>query len=1517
MAPPAPRRSEGFAVPGARAVVVGTARHAAAVVPDGAAALPRLPDLPSAATTARDIAAVLHEVCGMAPDQITLLVDPPNDGVVVAAVEEAVAEARGPVLFYFVGHGLLSAGDELYVATSASTGAGRVAYAVPFQSVRDPLSGCLQPTAVILDCCFSGLADVGGGLRRDPFVSARPRGSFLLTSASGFDRSYAPEGERHTRFSGELLRLLGEGHPGAPAWLTLEDVYARLDQQFANTDVRPHRQSSDRAGELVLARNLGYPLPPQPDRDQEPVRNDGAICPYPGMEAFRPEEYDYFFGREELVGQLLAEVLRPAGQAPPVDGAAEGRAVVDGAAEESPGLPVMLVGASGAGKSSILRAGLLPALERRYGADPAVPWPALLLEAPGPRPLRALAARWAQALDRPVADVEEELAAGAVPAGCPVLLVDQFEEVFSRCPDEQERGRFVAALCEAAAAGVRVVIALRADRYDSCLDHPQLVRALHRRQVIVPQMGEDGLRAAIEGPAAQTGLALEPGLTDLLLRDAGRGGGPALGSALPFLAHALRQTWVRRSDRTLTLAGYAATGGIWDSLTHTAEAIHDELDEEGRALLRDLMLSMIQLPDGREGAVRRQVRLRVLREGRSREQRELLALLLDRLAAARLVTVGRGSAQLAHEALLRAWPRLKGWIEADRADLVKRQQLASAVDAWDRSGRDPAYLYVGTRLAAAAEWATDERAARLLRTVDERFLRVSQAAEQAVQARELRRLRVLRRLLAVTAAALCLALAAAYLARQQQLTAQEQRQAATARVLVSDARDLRDVQPENAIAMGLAAVRLDSAPHTRAGLATTLAQSRFLGARVESPADPVDFVDESAFSHDSRLLVGVTRTAVVLWDVADPLHRRRLAELPVDRERVTGFGFSPDDRTLVVLETGRDPARVRTVTLWGLADPARPVRSAVLDPGLTEGADSVSFSGDGTMMAVVGSVKDTECGTLTLWDLHDRTKPVRVTRMSDLYDCDTVSLSPDGRTLVIGDGMIKFSSDVPDPDSVVKHSGMTVWDISDPTRPRRLKRIDGWSAGLVFSADGRLLVTRSGIRVRLWDMADPADPRALSTVADHTDDVSALRFSPDGRRLASGDGVGTVVESDVTDPAHPRVVATVTNRERDIEALAYSPDGRTLTTLDGQNRLTAWDVGKHTEPTLLGRADLGASGHGIAFTPDGRFAAVGTAAETVELWDLSDPQHPRAAAALTGHTRMVDTVAFSPDGTVLASGAVDETILWDVTDRASPRLAVTLPGTRGNASVGFTPDGTTLITSGAANSFASGTSVVWDVRDRGRPVAAYRLEGASATAPVRISPDGRLLLVPLDTGGNFTKPMSAVFRRTPDGGWKAVQDDGHPYGVGQGAFSPDSRTLAVTKGGAGVVLWNLADPDRPREAAQLADIRDSHAVAYHPGGKLVAGASSAGAIAVWDVEAPDQAFLLARLSMSTGGEVGFSPDGRLLVGVSDRTLQVWELGDLPAVAADLIGLACHRLSGQLPDELWKKHAPGVSQPKLC
>lgn len=484
----------GLAAPGTRAVLVGTGRHAS-----GSA----LPALPGVDTTLDDLGRILRDGCGMPEGHIRRVPADATAAEVIGAVEQAVAEATGTVLFCYTGHGLLGPGDQLYLATRGSLAEDTISHGVPYGVVKDLLGGAMGGSVVILDCCFSGRA-AAPGRHRGVYDSALPNGSFLLTSASDFALSYAPEGERHTLFGGRLLRLLEEGDPSGPPLLTMDDVHAYLDRAFRDGPVRPHRQSGGTLGALVVAPNHAY----RPERPAAALPPADVPCPYPGMEPFRPEDRAHFFGREEVTERLLDAVCDPA---------ADGR-------------PLVLVGASGAGKSSLLRAGLLAGLEDRHAAGrPGVPWPALLLPAPGPHPLRALAERWAAATGHPADEVHRALAAGEeLPAprpgfpACRSLIVDQFEETFTRCADPEERTRFVRLLCATGGGGParpRVVLGLRADHYGSCLAHPELVRALEHGQFTVSPMGEAALRTAVEQPALRAGLALEDGLTDRLMAD--------------------------------------------------------------------------------------------------------------------------------------------------------------------------------------------------------------------------------------------------------------------------------------------------------------------------------------------------------------------------------------------------------------------------------------------------------------------------------------------------------------------------------------------------------------------------------------------------------------------------------------------------------------------------------------------------------------------------------------------------------------------------------------------------------------------------------------------------------------------------------------------------------------------------------------------------------------------------------------------------------------------------------------
>jgi hypothetical protein len=244
----------GLAMPGTRAILVGTGRHVSGS---------ELPGLPSVDTTLDDLQRVLRDVCGM-PDEaihrVPAHAGPPD---VIEAVERAVADAPGVVLLYYVGHGLLGPGDELYLATYGTESADRVSHTVPYRTLKDLLSDAPGDGIVVLDCCFSGRAAVPvSGRSREPFASARPGGSVLFSSASHFALSFAPEGERHTLFSGRLLRLLERGDPAGPPWLTIDRVYALLEREFEGSPTRPHQQSEGRLGELLIARNRGYrPVP--------------------------------------------------------------------------------------------------------------------------------------------------------------------------------------------------------------------------------------------------------------------------------------------------------------------------------------------------------------------------------------------------------------------------------------------------------------------------------------------------------------------------------------------------------------------------------------------------------------------------------------------------------------------------------------------------------------------------------------------------------------------------------------------------------------------------------------------------------------------------------------------------------------------------------------------------------------------------------------------------------------------------------------------------------------------------------------------------------------------------------------------------------------------------------------------------------------------------------------------------------------------------------------------------------
>lgn len=466
-----------------------------------------------------------------------------------------------------------------------------------------------------------------------------------------------------------------------------EDALRVLDtmyQQLAAQSQAQHQQTEMLRQSLALIALLRQDVagrrPPDADSPAQTGGDGDRPAPYPGMASFDAEQARWFRGRETLVADLLVRLND----------------------QVLGGPPLVVVGVSGAGKSSLLRAGLLPAVGLNALGEGSGGWPWLVMT-PGATPLADLVHRTAElAGTDPVAALAGvraaprtfgDLAARAGRDGRLVILVDQFEELFTQCADPAERNAFVAAI--AAAPPALLILAVRADFYPQCTEMPDLVPMLGAGQVVCGPLNQAELRRAVREPAAIAGLRLESGLEDVLLSDLGVHDGPGGGyqpGALPLLAHALRATWERRDGARLTVAGYRATGGIRRAVAETAERIYVRLDDDGQAALRRAVLGLVTVVDGLP------VRRRVARDEADLE-------VLRPLIEARLVTAGEDSVEISHEALLDGWPRLAYWLVEAREEILLRQRVAQAAAEWSAAGEDSDALYRGARLELARDWA--------------------------------------------------------------------------------------------------------------------------------------------------------------------------------------------------------------------------------------------------------------------------------------------------------------------------------------------------------------------------------------------------------------------------------------------------------------------------------------------------------------------------------------------------------------------------------------------------------------------------------------------------------------------------------------------------------------------------------------------------------------------------------------------------------------------------------------------
>ncbi len=878
-----------------------------------------------------------------------------------------------------------------------------------------------------------------------------------------------------------------------------------------------------------------------PGRTDRGIRSEyQGECPYQGLAAFGPGDAGWFFGRDEAAAGLVTQLTERLRQ---------------------PGV-LLVTAPSGAGKSSLLRAGLLPALAR--GALPVSgsrDWPVVVIT-PGEHPLEKLPAEVARVTGTPQRLLAEALHEGAeafavaVAAAADgfrsaeaakgegtaaaegdsdigrtrtaalVLVVDQFEETFTLCRSEHERTAFVDTLLALTAARPHaglpyalVVLGVRADFYDRCLAYPGLRAALQRGHVALGPMTEAQLRETITGPARRAGLEMEPGLVEILVRDAGvspgttADPGAARAGVLPLLSHALLSTWQHRQNGVLTVSGYQLTGGISGAVATTAERAFASLPPDRQVLARQLLLRLVCIGEEHDTS-RRTLRENLLGSG---PERETARAVLEVFTRARILTAETDHIELAHEILLRAWPRLRQWLDEDRAALRARQLLTETASMWEREGRDESLLYRGARLAATRGRLTEPGEKAALGPATRAFLEASadlEATERRTEQRRVRRLRILAHSLAVL---LVLSLLAVAVAVQQSRAALGQRRAALSRELAARADALIRDRPEEAVLTALNAYHRDPTTHARSSLLSAY----------------------SAFSPN---------------------------QLGGHTGMVTDIAYAPDGRVLATASADH------TVKVWNTSAHRTPATLA----GHASVVRSVAFSPSGRMLASGG-----DDSTVKLWDTTTHREVATLTGHSAAVR--SVAFSPDGRTLATA------SSD---------HTAR-LWDVGSHRQIAVLSGHTGVVHRLAFAPDGRTLATAGADRtVRLWQTRTH---RPLVTLgAGHTGAVKAVAFSPDGRTLISAD---TRVHAwDTATHRHTLVFAAPPAAVAD---LAFSPDGRHLAMAGDDRAIRLWNTATHRiDATLTGRGDIT---NAVAFAPDGHRLASGGDSHATRMWEL-DPR---------------------------------------------------------------------------------------------------------------------------------------------------------------------------------------------------------------------------------------------------------------------------------------------------------------------
>ncbi|MGD0294544.1 MAG: TIR domain-containing protein [Terracidiphilus sp.] len=1250
-------------------------------------------------------------------------------------------------------------------------------------------------------------------------------------------------------------------------------VEAATGERFVSPDIQHLDLVKDREGGLDRLRSaLTQILMDSP----EGFAWDSTRPPYPGLLAFNEGDAAIYFGRDDSIRQLIERL--------------NARRAMGG--EKL----LVVLGASGAGKSSLLRAGVLPRLKR----DPHN-WIVLPPFRPQLQPLSELAhavakglgddmnwRRWLAALENPdlpctLADLARDLRAAHRENEAHILVtIDQGEELFGGA-DASQVERFLAVLN--AMLDERLpflaVMSLRSDYLGELQKEARLTATFE--QFSLKPMPLERVREIIRGPARVAGITVDEALITAVIADA------RTEDALPLLAFVLRELYDKYGGaRHFTEQSYRALGS--EGLSPLENAVRRKADE----VISAHNPSAEEMQSLKEAFIPAMVRVNAEGEyvRRSAAMADLPARalpLIQKLANARLLTISKDATgtrvEVAHEALLRNWPRLRNWLDEEQEFLIGKDQLEQDLRDWERVAPDQRMdaLLTGLKLTRAREWLAAKPLQ--LSQAEHRFIQESQAHHDAEAARRQRtRRRVLQ---AAVAAAIVLAVVAG-IAIQQRLNAKDLRLTASWNFLSLEA--LRQMSQEGDDDLALLLTR----------------QADRIQKRL--PNQPARLIDYNIYS---MLPSGAFRHVLHGHDAA-----------------VMAVAFSPDKKTLA------SGSWDRTVRIWDLRQPQVPPRIlGMVDAGIW----TLAFSSDGQRLAA-GS----DNGTVYLWDMN-RQQVAPIVLKGQTFAVHSLAFSPNGRLLAAGSANSEVRAE----------RDVRVWNLDNPqARAQVLSGGHGSGWSVAFDPGGSKLVAGGDEgAVEVWDLGYPEKPAMLPNAqsngaspvtpsgsddrSDHSDQrpcdstgyycpskaVMAVAWSGDGLAIAAGSGDATIAVWNLQQSGKALKVATA--KKGAVLSVAFSRDGKQLASGGVDATLRIWNLKDLLEgkgPKVVGLGHKGII-RSVAFSPDGNQVATGSEDTTVRIWDqsvslpstatldgqagainavaFSTDSKRLASASDKGAIRIWDmsklgssqelkrysgavwSVGFSPDGKRLVSGGSDRTVrVWDLNNpSADPRVLGSHLATVW--SVAFSPDGHTV-----ASGSADGTARIWDLRQvNPRPLVLGQVQPLPTqeqpcsyaqigkTTPhdiysVAFAPDGQELA----TGGADAEVSL----------WKLNNLSAHPSLKGHTdwvcavKFSPDGTTLASGSGDNSIRIWNL------RQAAALPAVLEGHSynvVALdfsRDGTRRLASSSIDQTIRVWDMYAPgsdSQVFPVAGGNIARS--VAFSPDGQWLAyGDTDGTIRL-------------------------------------------